>query len=169
MSTATCRCGKAVSDETRFTYQGETLCASCYLGPTERGPFAEQYIPCPKCGATLHRASIFCERCHVSIREIGRIESVARGSGTKGIGFVVGSLVLLMLAMVLGERAKTAGMPLGQVIALAASSVLLGVNGLLGLLYFRFFAGVTFVRGLLGFGLGALSFLLAAVLVFLLI
>lgn len=152
-----------------FTYQGKTLSREAYLGSTGHGPLGEQYLPCPKCGKTIHKFTIRCHHCGVAVREIGKIESGPRGSASKGIGFVVGILVFALAAMVLAERAYSGGSSLGVVIGLAVAGFVLGVNGLLGALYFRYFVGITFLRGLVGFVVGAVSTLLAIVCLILLV
>ncbi len=162
--------GKATSqtDPEAFTYQGRTIKRAEYLGDRELGPLGDQFIECPKCSERLHKFSIRCPFCGSVFREIGKIDSGPRGSATKGIGFVVGVLVLALSAMVLGERGGEAYGMAGSV-AMAAVGFVLGVNGLLGLLYFRYFAVMTFLRGLLGFGVGAVSFIVGVLLLVLLI
>jgi hypothetical protein len=162
MPTQTCQCGKTIDETSGYTYQGELKCESCYAGRSGRGPLAEQFVPCPKCGKILHRFAIVCPACGVSIREIGKIDAVARGNVWKGIVFVVGIIVMLLLSMGLGDRAIGRGVGLGPVVGLATGGFVFGVNGLLGLLYFRPFVVVKFLQGLLGFGVGALFFLVGA-------
>jgi len=156
-------------DNESFTYQGKTLSRDQYLGDRGFGPLADQFIDCPKCGKPLHRFAIRCDDCGALFREIGKIDAGPKGSAGKGIGFVVGVLIFALAAMVLGERGVSGGYPLPAAIAMAVSGLLLGVNGLLGLLYFRYFALVTFLRGLVGFGLGAVSFIVAVILLVLLV
>ena len=156
-------------DKEVFTFDGRSLSRAEYLGKDGGGPFADQYLSCRSCGQEIHKFAIRCLHCGASVREIGKIETAARGSAGKGIGFVVGILGLAMLAMVMGQRGATGGYSLGVAIPLAAGGFLLGVNGLLGLLYFRSFALVTFLRGMSGFILGGVSLILAAVLFILLI
>jgi hypothetical protein len=150
-------------DKESFSYEGKILSREAYLGPSGNGPLAEQYIPCPECRKTIHKFAIHCHHCGVAIREIGKIESGPRGSAAKGIGFVVGILAFALAAMVLAERAYSEGGSLGLAIGLSVAAFVLGVNGLLGVLYFRYFVGFSFLRGLLGFGVGALSLLAAIV------
>ena len=169
MSKHTCTCGKKVAEEDSYTYQEESLCQDCYFGKSGQGPLSDQYRECSKCGQTIHKFTAFCPRCKSPVREIGKVESAARGSATKGIGFVVGIVVLVLASMVLVNRAAMRGMSLAAAIPLASSAVLLGVNGMLGLLYFRYFVIVTFVRGIPGFAIGGASFILSAVLLFLLV
>ncbi|MFH2005667.1 MAG: hypothetical protein ABI333_03660 [bacterium] len=169
MSKYTCTCGKKVDEEDVYTVQMESLCRDCYLGKTGHGPLAEQYHACATCGQTIHKFTAFCPKCKNPVREIGKVESAARGSATKGIGFVVAIVVLSLAFMVLANRAAERGMSLGAVIPMASGAFLLGVNGLLGLLYFRYFAIATFIRGIPGFVAGGLSFILSAVLLFLLV
>ena len=169
MSTQTCRCGKPIAETEGYTYQGETICASCYLGEKGAGPLAPQFIPCPKCGTVQHKFAVVCPTCRSTIREIGKIEATARGNVGKGITFVIGILVLAFLSMGLGDRAYGRGMGLGAVIPLGLFGFLLGVNAGLGLLYFRAFALVTFLRGIPGFILGGVSLLLSALLYILMI
>ena len=152
-----------------FTYQGKTLNQDRYLGDTGFGPLGDQFGGCPKCSTPLHKFAIRCHKCGATVREIGKIESGPKGSASKGIFFVVGVLVFALAAMVLGERGATGGYALPAAIGMAVAGLLLGVNGLLGVLYFRYFAIVTFVRGLLGFGLGLMSLAIGIVLLVLLI
>jgi hypothetical protein len=152
----------------RFTYQGKELSRQRYLGQRELGPLEDQFIECPKCSTPIHKFAIRCMRCGVQVREIGKIDSGPRGSATKGIAFVVGVLLFAMSAMVLGDRG-TAYYTLPSVIGMGIASFVLGVNGLLGLLYFHYFVGPTFLRGLLAFGLGAASLIVAVLLLILMI
>lgn len=153
----------------RFTFEGRSLNREEYLGHAGNGPLGDQYLPCPRCQTTIHKFAIRCHQCGVAVREIGKIESGPRGSAAKGIGFVVGILVFALAAMVLAERAYSGGRSLGAVIPLSVVAFVLGVNGLLGALYFRFFVGITFLRGLWGFGLGGLSLLVGIVCLLLLL
>jgi hypothetical protein len=162
MPTLTCHCGKTIDETQGYTYQGELQCETCYTGKSGLGPLAEQHVPCPKCGQILHRFAIVCPACGVSIREIGKIDSVARGNVGKGIAFVVGILVLALLSMGLGDRAVGKGLALGPVIGLATGGLLLGVNAMLGLFYFRPFALVTFLQGITGFLVGAVCLIASA-------
>jgi hypothetical protein len=164
MSSVKCTCGKKIADEDAYSFGGDQLCRECYLGAAGQGPLGEQFQDCPKCGNAIHKFTAFCPSCHVSVREIGKVESVARGSATKGIGFVVGIVLLALAAMALGNFASESGRSLGAVIPLGIGGFLMGVNGLLGLLYFRFFAIATFVQGIKGFALGAGSFIASVVL-----
>lgn len=152
-----------------FSFEGRSLRREEYLGSAGNGPLGDQFIPCPKCEQTIHKFAIRCHHCGVAVREIGKIESGPRGSAAKGIGFVVGILVFALAAMVLAERASSGGRSLGVVLPLAIGAFVLGVNGLLGALYFRYFVGMTFLRGLLGFGVGALSLIAGIVCLLLLI
>jgi hypothetical protein len=151
----------------RFTYQGQELTREQYLGDRELGPLSDQYIECAKCSVPLHKFAIRCSECGAQVREIGKIDSGPRGSASKGIGFVVGVLLLALLSMVLGDRGADI-YTLGSAIAMSVAAFVLGVNGLLGLLYFRYFVG-TFLRGLLAFGLGAVSLILSVFLLILMI
>jgi hypothetical protein len=169
MSTLTCRCGTPIAETEAFTYQGETICESCYLGDKGAGPLAAQFVPCPRCGQVLHRFAVVCPACRTAIREIGKIEATARGNVGKGIAFVVTILVLAFLSMGLGDRAFGKGMSLAAVIPLGIGGFLLGINALLGLLYFRAFALVTFLRGIPGFVLGGVCLLLSGLLYVLMI
>ncbi|MDY0000722.1 MAG: hypothetical protein RBU30_05465 [Polyangia bacterium] len=146
-----------------YSYQGKSLEREEYLGPEGNGPLGDQFIPCPKCGKTIHKFAIRCHDCSVVIREIGKIESGPRGSSAKGIGLVVGILVFALAAMVLAERAYSGGRGLGVAIPLSIVGFVMGINGLLGSLYFRYFVGFTFIRGLLGFGLGVLSLIVGII------
>lgn len=164
MSSVKCTCGKKIDDPDVFTYGKDRLCRECYLGETGHGPLGEQFHACPKCGHHIHRFTAMCPECHASVREIGKVESAARGTATKGIVFVVGIVLLALSAMATGNFAAQAGRSLLAVIPMAIAAFALGVNGLFGLLYFRYFVIATFIRGLLGFALGAVSFILSVVL-----
>lgn len=160
MSSVTCTCGKKISADDVFSYGKDTLCLECYSGESGRGPLAEQFHACPKCGHLIHKFTALCPECHVPVREIGKVESVARGSATKGIVFVVGIVLLALASMAMGNyTVQSANSSVFAAIPMAIGAFLLGVNGLLGLLYFRYFVIATFVLGLPGFGLGAASFL----------
>jgi hypothetical protein len=169
MSELKCTCGKTIPPAETYSFGGEVLCRSCYVGSDGLGPFADQYQDCAKCGQRLHRFAVICDKCRSPVREIGKVESVAKGSATKGILFVLGILALAVLAMLMGDRGYYQADSAALGIVLAVAGFVLGVNGLLGLLYFRFFALVTFLSGLLGFGLGAASFILSVICFILLI
>jgi len=169
MSSVKCRCGKKIDDEEVFTYGGVRLCQECYLGETGNGPLGDQFHDCPKCGHLIHQFTALCPECHASVREIGKVESAARGTATKGIFFVVGIVVLALASMAVGNYAVGGGRSLVAVIPMGIGAFVLGVNGLLGLLYFRYFVIVTFVGGLKGFALGAGSFVLSVLLYFLMV
>ncbi len=170
MSSITCTCGKKISAEDVFTFGEDNLCPECYSGKSGQGPLGEQFHGCPKCGHVIHQFTALCPQCHVSVREIGKVESVARGTATKGIVFVVGIVLLMLTSMALGNYAvASAGRSLFSAIPMAIVAFALGVNGLLGLLYFRFFAIARFVLGLIGFALGAASFIGAVALYILMI
>jgi hypothetical protein len=169
MSSVKCTCGKKIADQDAFTVGNDSLCQECYLGATGQGPLSEQFNDCPKCGHLIHKFTAFCPECRVSVREIGKVESVGRGTATKGIAFVVGIVILALASMAVGNYGVQSGRSLVAVIPLGIGAFVLGVNGLLGLLYFRFFVIATFVQGLPGFALGAGSFILSVVLFLLMI
>jgi len=164
MSSVKCTCGKKIDDQDVFTYGKDRLCRECYLGETGRGPLGEQFHDCPKCGYQIHKFTALCPECHAAVREIGKVESAARGTATKGIVFVVGIVLLALTAMATGNFAAQGGRSLFAVIPLAIAAFALGVNGLFGLLYFQYFVIATIIRGLTGFALGAASFVLSVVL-----
>lgn len=157
------------SETDTFSYQGKTLSRESYLGSEEQGPLADQFVECSKCGARIHKFSVRCHECNTMFREIGKIDSGPRGSATKGITFVVGLLVLVLAAMALGQHAASTGQPVAVVILLGIAGVVLGGNGLLGVLYFQYFVGVKFLRGLVALGVGAASLLIGVVCLVLLI
>jgi len=165
MSSVTCTCGKKITSEDAFTLGGVKLCLECYSGESGQGPLADQFHDCPKCGHLIHKFTALCPECHVPVREIGKVESAARGTATKGIFFVVGIVVLALASMAVGNYSvQSTGRSLVAAIPMAIAAFVFGVNGLLGLLYFRYFAIATFVQGLTGFALGAGSFIGAVVL-----
>jgi len=147
------------SEADTYSYQGKKLSRESYLGPEELGPLADQFVECPRCGERIHKFSIRCHDCNTVFREIGKIDSGPRGSATKGIVFVVGVLVLATAAMALGQHAVSSGQNVAAAVALGVAGFVLGGDGLFGVLYFRYFVGVTFLRGLVGLGVGALSLL----------
>lgn len=157
------------SEADTFSYKGKTLSRADYLGSKELGPLGDQFVACPKCGAQIHKFSVRCHECTTVFREIGKIDSGPKGSATKGITFVVGLVVLLLAAMALGQHAAAAGQSVALVVPLGIAGVLLGGNGLLGVLYFQYFVGVRFLRGLLALGIGAASLLLGVLCLVLLI
>lgn len=169
MSSVKCTCGKKIADEDVFTYGSDRLCRECYLGKAGHGPLGDQFHDCPKCGHLIHKFTALCPECHASVREIGKVESAARGTATKGIFFVVGIVLLALASMAVGSYAVQGGRSLVAVIPMGICAFVLGVNGLLGLLYFRYFAIVTFVGGLTGFALGAGSFVLSVFLYILMV
>ncbi len=161
MSSVKCTCGKKVAKEDGFTYGSDVLCQECYLGEAGNGPLADQFHECKKCGHLIHKFTAFCPSCKAAVREIGKVESAARGTATKGIVFVVGIVLLALASMAVGNLSAQSGKSLIAVIPMGIGGFLLGVNGLLGLLYFRYFVIATFVQGLTGFAMGAVSFLMA--------
>lgn len=164
MSSVKCTCGKKIADEDVYTYGEVRLCKECYLGKAGGGPLGEQFHDCPKCGHLIHQFTAVCPECHVPVREIGKVESAARGTATKGIVFVVGIVLLALTSMATGNFGVEAGRSLVVAIPVAIAAFVLGVNGLLGLLYFRYYVIATFVQGLTGFALGAGSFILSVAL-----
>ena len=78
----------------------------------------------------VHRFAAICDHCRVPVREIGKVESAARGTATKGIAFVVGIVVLALAAMALGNHAAQSSYSLVAAIPMAITAFALGVNGL---------------------------------------
>jgi hypothetical protein len=159
MSSVKCTCGKKIADGDSFTFGNDKLCRECYLGETGRGPLGDQFHDCPKCGYEIHKFTAMCPECHAPVREIGKVESAARGTATKGIVFVVGIVLLALTAMATGSFAVDAGRSVWAAIPMGIVAVALGINGLLGMLYFRYYIIATFIQGLTGFALGIASFI----------
>ncbi len=128
-------CGTRLQDRQVFSFKDQIFCQDCYLGDQALGPYADQYIPCPHCGTTLHRFTVVCYKCNKAIREVGKIQAETKHMGLRILGFMVSALVLILLPLLLAPIGVDRGGSMTRAVVLSIVGPLMILLGEFRLLF----------------------------------